>query len=68
MTKILIAFPWTSRARLSCKWIETGNPKAPLACVWVDRVTGATSAVPVAEATQCAEAGRPRLLSGDLCA
>jgi hypothetical protein len=22
---------------LSCRWIETGNPAQPLACVWIDR-------------------------------
>jgi hypothetical protein len=23
-------------ARLTCVWVPTGNPRKPLACVWVD--------------------------------
>lgn len=23
-------------SRLSCVWIETGNPRNPLACIWID--------------------------------
>jgi hypothetical protein len=23
-------------ARLTCAWVSTGNPRNPLACVWVD--------------------------------
>ncbi len=23
--------------RLSCMWVATGNPRQPLACVWIDR-------------------------------
>lgn len=36
MTKILI-LPGVRSSALSCVWIETGNPKQPLACIWVDR-------------------------------
>jgi len=36
MTRILL-LPVTRRSALSCVWIETGNPKQPLARVWVDR-------------------------------
>lgn len=25
-----------SASDLSCVWIETGNPRNPLACVWID--------------------------------
>lgn len=35
MTKFLI-LPGIRRSALSCVWIETGNPKLPLACIWVD--------------------------------
>lgn len=26
-----------TRAALSAAWIATGNPRRPLACVWIDR-------------------------------
>ena len=28
--------------RLTCTWVPTGNPRTPLACVWID--TAGTSA------------------------
>ncbi len=37
MTNTLFAFVDMARSTLSCVWIETGNPKQPLACVWIDR-------------------------------
>lgn len=37
MTNTLFALVDMARSTLSCVWIETGNPKQPLACVWIDR-------------------------------
>ena len=37
MTNTLFALVDTARSALNCVWIETGNPKQPLACVWIDR-------------------------------
>ena len=37
MTKTLFALVDTARSALHCVWIETGNPRQPLACVWIDR-------------------------------
>jgi hypothetical protein len=34
MNKIIHNFPKTNR--LTCIWIETGDPRQPLACVWMD--------------------------------
>jgi hypothetical protein len=25
--------------RLNCTWTATGDPKAPLACIWLDNIT-----------------------------
>jgi hypothetical protein len=36
MTKTISILPFVQRSRLSCVWIETGNPLQPLACVWID--------------------------------
>lgn len=36
MTKTISTLPVVQRSRLSCVWIETGNPVHPLACVWID--------------------------------
>jgi hypothetical protein len=33
----VITFPGIRQGALSCVWIETGNPKQPLARIWVDR-------------------------------
>jgi hypothetical protein len=68
MTKTLIAFPRPVRTRLDCKWIETGNPRQPLACVWTDRVTGKVTALPEAEVAQATDAGGPFLINRHLCA
>lgn len=46
MTAVLLDFRRPARTGLNCKWIKTGNPKQTLVCVWVDRFTGATTAVP----------------------
>lgn len=35
MTNNIIRLPRT--LDLSCTWVTTGNPKAPLACVWTGR-------------------------------
>lgn len=37
MTNTLFALVDTARSALNCVWIETGNTKQPLACVWIDR-------------------------------
>jgi len=37
MANMILTFPIISRTPLSCTWVETGNPKQPLACVWLDR-------------------------------
>jgi hypothetical protein len=37
MTNTLFALVDTARSALNCVWIETGNPRQPLACVWIDR-------------------------------
>jgi hypothetical protein len=68
MTTVLLDFRRPAGTRLTCKWIETGNPKQPLVCVWVDRVTGPTTAVREVEQTQAADASGFHLLSGHLCA
>jgi hypothetical protein len=34
MNKIIHNFPKANR--LTCIWIETGDPGQPLACVWMD--------------------------------
>ena len=34
MNKTIYNFPKTHR--LTCIWIETGDPGQPLACVWMD--------------------------------
>jgi hypothetical protein len=34
MTKTIRTYPTVNT--ISCVWIETGNPKRPLACVWID--------------------------------
>ncbi|MGB6134640.1 MAG: hypothetical protein WBG54_22880 [Acidobacteriaceae bacterium] len=36
MTKTLFLVPAVHRSSLSRVWIETGNPKQPLASVWID--------------------------------
>ncbi|HLJ76132.1 MAG TPA: hypothetical protein VKT75_01900 [Acidobacteriaceae bacterium] len=36
MTQVLM-LTGIRRSSLSCVWIETGNPKQPLARVWIDR-------------------------------
>ena len=30
-------------ARLTCAWVQTGNPRNPLACVWFDANARTTS-------------------------
>lgn len=35
MTDIILSFPVRRTARLSCIWIETGNPAQPLICKWI---------------------------------
>ena len=37
MTNTLFPLVDTARSALNCVWIETGNPRQPLACVWIDR-------------------------------
>ena len=68
MTKTLLVFPRAERTQLNCKWIETGNPGRPLACVWADRPAGTTTVVQEAEQMQDAEAGRRNLQVEHLCA
>ena len=44
--------------RLTCNWVQTGDPKMPLACIWTD------SKAPQAAFTECADrddAGRMHL-------
>lgn len=36
MTKTLFLVPAVRRSSLSRVWIETGNPRQPLASVWID--------------------------------
>jgi hypothetical protein len=36
MTRTICTLPVVQRSRLSCVWIETGNPVQPLACVWIN--------------------------------
>lgn len=36
MTKVLLEFPRTGHTRLVCNWIQTGNPRQPFDCIWVD--------------------------------
>lgn len=45
------------QGRLACKWVATGDPKMPLACVW------ATSKAPalIATASSTDETGRMHL-------
>jgi hypothetical protein len=31
--------------RLTCKWVQTGDPKMPLACVWTGSKTAQTASV-----------------------
>ena len=50
MTEIILNFPVRSRARLSCVWVETGNPARPLACKWISG-----SAAPARKAAGAAE-------------
>lgn len=68
MTKTLLVFPRVARAQLICKWIETGNARQPLTCVWMDVLTGATLAAQELEPTEAADASGLRLRSGYLCA
>lgn len=37
MTNTLFALVDMARSAMHCVWIETGNPRQPLACVWIDR-------------------------------
>jgi hypothetical protein len=37
MTNTLFALVDAARSALNCVWIETGNPRQPLARVWIDR-------------------------------
>lgn len=51
------------RGTLSCVWIETGNARQPLACIWIDRdlrvARGAgTSESPVSEASDAPPLGK----------
>lgn len=34
MNNTIFKFPIANR--VSCAWIRTGNPRQPLACVWID--------------------------------
>lgn len=47
MTNTIVKFPVANR--VPCAWIRTGNPRQPLACVWIDadrRRLTASDAIP----------------------
>jgi hypothetical protein len=37
-------YPLQKTGHLSCIWVPTGEPKTPLACVWVDSTRTASPA------------------------
>ena len=43
--------------RLACRWIPTGDPRMPLACIW----TGSKAAQAAPDASSTEEAGRMHL-------
>ena len=34
MKRVIFVVSLVQRGALSCRWIETGNPAQPLACIW----------------------------------
>jgi hypothetical protein len=44
--------------RLTCNWVQTGNPKMPLACIWTDSKAAQAA---FAESATMDEAGRMHL-------
>jgi len=65
--------PLKGRLGLYCVWIETGNPRCPLACVWIDpefrniRIAEETSLTPARAIAKDAELETPsRRLQGKL--
>lgn len=54
MTNTLFALVDMARSALHCVWIETGNPKQPLACVWIDREVRIALDQEESQSTDCA--------------
>jgi hypothetical protein len=41
---------------LSCVWVATGNPRQPLACMWIDRTERQTQVSNIGEVASAGEA------------
>jgi hypothetical protein len=44
MNRIFMLPEVRDRSSLRCVWIETGNARQPLACMWIDRKPRTTAA------------------------